>query len=189
MAKPSESKGKDGAEGRDGRDLVREFTAWFTGRVPDGWFAETPEISLDRDEILVMGRIPEPAAAKGTGGTTRKLACAARIQAFREETRARRMNVADVAERRFGRKVAWGARCGDAEAAFTQLSIPVMTRLRMQERLVLDTLVDSGVARSRSDALAWCVRLVREHEGAWIDDLRKALVDVERVRAAGPAPE
>jgi hypothetical protein len=98
------------------------------------------------------------------------------------------MRIADEAEARFGRKVAWGARCGDQEALFTTLSVPVMTRLRMGERRALDTLVDAGVARSRSDALAWCVRLVREHQGEWIDQLREALTHVEAVRAEGPDP-
>jgi len=63
-----------------------------------------------------------------------------------------------------------------------------MTRLRMRERRTLDTLVSAGVARSRSDALAWCVRLVRDHEGEWIDQLRDALVAVEEARATGPTP-
>jgi len=61
-----------------------------------------------------------------------------------------------------------------------------MTRLRMNERRILDTLVDAGVARSRSEALAWCVRLVRDHEGDWIEQLRAALVQVEAVRSEGP---
>ena len=69
---------------------------------------------------------------------------------------------------------------------FTTLSVPVMTRLRLPERQVLDTLVDAGVARSRSHALAWCVRLVGDHEGEWIDQLREALVHVEKVRSEGP---
>ena len=43
-----------------------------------------------------------------------------------------------------------------------------MTRLRQPQRMVLDTLVDAGVARSRSDALAWCVRLVGQHEDDWL---------------------
>ena len=77
-------------------------------------------------------------------------------------------------------------RCGDAEELFTNLSVPVMTRLRLPERRVLDTLVDAGVARSRSHALAWCVRLVGDHEGDWITQLRDALVHVEKVRAEGP---
>ena len=51
---------------------------------------------------------------------------------------------------------------------------------------MLDTLVDAGVARSRSDALAWCVRLVGEHEESWLGQLRAALRRVEEVRAGGP---
>jgi hypothetical protein len=61
-----------------------------------------------------------------------------------------------------------------------------MTRLRQPERRVLDTLVEAGVARSRSDALAWCVKLVGANEAAWIDGLRDALQHVEKVRAEGP---
>ena len=61
-----------------------------------------------------------------------------------------------------------------------------MTRLRQPERVVLDTLVEAGVARSRSDALAWCVRLVGEHTGDWLTALRDALESVQKVRDAGP---
>ncbi len=167
-----------------------DLAAWFAGRCPDGWFTEAPEVSADREEILVVGRLAEPDLDGATGGDedARSTACLARIEGFREDTRAHRMQIADEAERRFDRKVAWGARCGDTGAVFTHLSVPVMTRLRMGERRILDTLVDAGVARSRSDALAWCVRLVREHEGEWIDELREALVHVERVRADGPTP-
>ena len=66
------------------------------------------------------------------------------------------------------------------------LSLPVMTRLRMPERSILDTLVAGGVARSRSDALAWCVRLVGMHQAEWIQGLREALVKVDEVRSKGP---
>ncbi|MGZ4150277.1 MAG: hypothetical protein ACXVQJ_09580, partial [Actinomycetota bacterium] len=69
---------------------------------------------------------------------------------------------------------------------FTTLSVPAMTRLRMPERRVLDTLVDAGVARSRSHALAWCVRLVAERQEDWLRDLREALKQVEQVRGEGP---
>lgn len=104
------------------------------------------------------------------------------MEQFREETRAARMQIADAAEERFGRKVAWGVDCGGERLVFTSLSVPVMTRLRMNERAVLDTLVDASVARSRSEALAWCVRLVSEHETDWIEQLREALKHVEKVR-------
>ena len=64
-----------------------------------------------------------------------------------------------------------------------------MTRLRMQERHVLDTLVDASVARSRSEALAWCVRLVARARGR-VDRISSARrsTHVEKVRAEGPAP-
>jgi hypothetical protein len=163
-----------------------EVQAWFTGRMPDGWFTAPAEVTVDRDEILVVGTLGEPEHAKDADADTRGAACAARIQGFREDTREQRMRVAAEAEHRFDRKVAWGARCGEHGVVFTHLSVPVMTRLRMGERRVLDTLVDAGVARSRSDALAWCVRLVKEHEGEWIEQLRDALVHVEKVRAEGP---
>jgi Arc/MetJ-type ribon-helix-helix transcriptional regulator len=164
------------------------LAAWFAGRLPDGWFVESPEVTVDREEILVVGRVGEPAYPDGADDAARAAAREARIERFREETRHERMRIADEAERRTGRKVAWGARCGDEHQVFTSLSVPVMTRLRMPERHVLDTLVGAGVARSRSDALAWCVRLVREHESEWIEQLQDALVAVREARAAGPQP-
>jgi hypothetical protein len=170
------------------------LTGWFAGRLPDGWFLEPPEITADREEVLVVGRLAEPAYPDGPDGPdgpdddTKAAARAARIERFREETRDERIRIAQEAERRTGRKVAWGARCADEEQVFTSLAVPVMTRLRMPERQVLDTLVGAGVARSRSDALGWCVRLVRDHEGDWIRQLQEALVAVREARAAGPQP-
>ncbi len=165
-----------------------KLQGWFAGRLPDGWFSGPPAVSHDRDEIVVVGILPTPAARRRSGRspTPSTAASRARIQGFREDTRTLRMRIADEAEARFGRKVAWGARCGDEEELFTTLSVPVMTRLRLPERQVLDTLVDAGVARSRSHALAWCVRLVGDHEGEWIDQLREAMVHVEKVRSEGP---
>lgn len=160
---------------------------WFAGRIPEGWFTGPPEVRADRDEILVVGALAEPDAGGDADEDTRRAARKARIQGHREDTRQHRMRIADEAEARFARKVAWGARCGDDEVIFTSLGVPVMTRLRLGERRVLDTLVEAGVARSRSEALAWCVRLVHDHEGDWIDQLRAALVHVEQVRAEGPA--
>src|SRR5215211_7148436 len=96
------------------------------------------------------------------------------------------MAVAGATQERYGRSVAWGAACGDQRELFTSLSVPVMTRLRQPERLVLDTLVDAGVARSRSEALAWAVRLVGQHTEDWLGQLREAMAGVEQVRAQGP---
>src|SRR6476619_1964015 len=164
------------------------LTGWFAGRLPDEWFTGPPAVTADREEILVVGALAEPDYPQGADDAAIAAARRARIQRFREETREQRMRIADEAEANTGRKVAWGARCGDEEKTFTALAVPVMTRLRMRERQTLDTLVGAGVARSRSDALAWCVRLVRDHEGEWIDQLRDALVAVHEARATGPKP-
>lgn len=188
---------------------MSEISAWLVGRLPDEWFVEPPEVTVDREEILVVGRIPAPELVEDTSGAAqadtaadaerdtesqsdteasaaRSAAEAGRIKRWREETRRQRMRIADEAEHRFGRKVAWGAACGDSRYVFTNLSIPVMTRLRQRERMVLDTLVEAGIARSRSEALAWTVRLVGKHQSEWISDLREALAKVEEVREAGP---
>lgn len=162
-----------------------ELHGWFAGRLPDGWFTGAPEVTADGDEILVVGTVADVELAEGDEAA-REAARAARIDRFREETREARMRIAQEAERQFQRKVAWGAQCGGVRRTFTTLSIPVMTRLRMAERRVLDTLVESGVARSRSEALAWCVRLVGEHQSSWIEELREALVHVNEVRGKGP---
>ncbi len=161
---------------------------WFAGRIPDGWFSGPPEVTYDREEILVVGELAEPELGADLDDEAKAAARRARIEGFREETRAARMRSADAAEHKFGRKVAWGTRCGGEDVAFTSLSVPVMTRLRMEERSVLDTLVEASVARSRSEALAWCVRLVRDHEADWIQQLRDALAHVDEARAGGPEP-
>jgi hypothetical protein len=137
---------------------------------------------VDRDEITVVGPLAEPDAGEGDPAAAR----AGRIARFREDTREQRMAIADAAQERYGRSVAWGASCGDVREVFTNASVPVMTRLRQSERLVLDTLVDAGVARSRSEALVWAVRLVGQHADAWLTELRDAMSSVEEVRARGP---
>ncbi len=177
-----------------GGGIGEQVRGWFAGRLPDGWFTGPPEVVVDREEITVVGTLPAPASASASVGgeaaqaaeAERAAAAEGRIKRFREETRARRIEIAREAEHRFRRKVAWGVRCGDRGEMFTTLSVPVMTRLRQSERRVLDTLVDAGVARSRSDALAWCVRLTGEHSDAWLTELREALRRVEEVRSQGP---
>jgi hypothetical protein len=166
--------------------MLKDIQAWFASRIPAGWFIGPPEIIADGEEILVVGTLPEVELAAGTSEEGREAARVARIARFREETREDRVKIAREAERHFRRKVGWGARCGDVTRVFTTMSIPVMTRLRMSERSILDTLVASGVARSRSEALAWCVRLVGQHQADWIKGLREALVKVDEVRSKGP---
>jgi hypothetical protein len=164
-----------------------EAAAWFTGRLPDDWFIGPTEVAADRDEVVVVGELEDVELASGATEAQLEEARLGRIKRFREETRGVRMRIAAEAQRRYRRKVAWGARCGGVERTFTNLSVPVMTRLRMPERRVLDTLIEAGVARSRSEALAWCVALVGKNESEWIGELRDALVQVREVRAGGPS--
>ena len=176
------STANEGSPATAGEKLRR----WFRGRVPADWFTGEPEVTLDREEITVIGQLAAPEAEADATDAERAEAAEGRSRRFREETRQQRIEIAREAEHRFGRKVSWGVICNDKKVMFTTFSVPVMTRLRQPERLVLDTLVDAGVARSRSDALAWCVRLVGKHEDTWLADLKDALRHVEQVRAEGP---
>jgi hypothetical protein len=173
------------ASGRD-TESEEKLRGWFTGRLPGDWFASAPEIVLDREEITVIGLLADPETSAGATEAEQAEAVDGRVRRYREDTRDHRIQIAREAEHRFGRKVSWGATCGGRTVMFTTLSVPVMTRLRQSQRLVLDTLVDAGVARSRSEALAWCVKLVGEHEDSWLADLREALRHVEQVRSEGP---
>lgn len=152
-----------------------EMAGWLTSRIPEDWFSARPEISADQDEIIIVGTLPA-----GPGRPEE------RIASFRESSRDRRMRIALEAERRFGRKVSWGAEADGVRHHFSTLSLPVMTRLRQPERQVLDTLIAAGVARSRSEALGWCVRLIAEKQAEWLSELRGALQAVEKARAKGP---
>ena len=181
-----------GRRGRRGRGesvpplSLEEARGWLAGRLPDDWFSGPPEVTVDRDEIVVVGTLAAPSLAQGAGEAEVRAAEAGRIERFREDTRQARMAVHDEAEARFGRGVAWGAVSGDTRRVFTNLALPVLTRLRQPERLVLDTLVDAGVAGSRSEALAWCVRLVGDNQDEWLARLRQALSAVEEARDTGP---
>lgn len=150
---------------------LTEATEWFRGHVPDAWFEEPVDVVADREEILVIGALPAGVPAKR----------------FRELTRDDRVALARVAEARYGRAVSWAVRVGDRLVRFSHLSVPVMTRLRVEERHVLDLLIEGGIARSRSEALAWCVRLVGANESEWLDELRDAASRLAEIRSRGPA--
>ena len=106
------------------------------------------------------------------------------------------MRIARGLEDAFNRKVAWGARSREMGVLFTHLATPVMTRLRPARAVGPRHPGRRGVARSRADALAWCVRLVGQHEADWIARLQDAIknVDEARIRSgrtdlrSGPPP-
>ena len=159
-----------------------EIKGWLAGRIPEAWGATVTDIQSDAQEILVTVRLADVTGVEGDADAARQ----GRIQQFRETTRDPRIQIAEEAQRKFGRVLSWAAECGEQKKAFTNLALPVMTRLRLPEREVLDALVDSGIARSRAHALAWCVALVRQHEGDWFKELQDAMEGVARVRSQGP---
>jgi hypothetical protein len=160
---------------------------WFAGRLPEDWFVGDPTVIIDREEITVVGKLADP---DSSGKEESEARAEGRVSRFREETRSERMSIADEAQDRYGRKVSWGVavgtKTGTERILFTHIAVPVMTRLKQPERQVLDTLVDSGVARSRADALAWSVKLVGEHADEWLGKLRSAMSAVDDLRAQGP---
>jgi hypothetical protein len=174
------------AGGRSEPPPADDVAAWVAGALPNDWFTGPPDVVVDRDEIVIVGRLPEPDLPADATATDRAAAEQGRIASYRDDTRDRRIAIARQLENRYQRKVAWGVECGGSRELFTNLSLPVMTRLRQPERRVLDTLVDAGVARSRSEALAWCVRLVGQHSADWLDELRTAMGAVDELRRRGP---
>ena len=165
---------------------TEELRAWFAGSLPDDWFTGPVSVEFDRDEIVVTGSLAAPKLADGDDAA---LAADARISTFREDTREQRISVAQRAEQQFQRSVSWAVNCGDVNGQFTRTSVPVMTRLHLEDRQLLDTLIDAGVARSRSEAMAWCVRLVADNEAGWIEELRDAMTDLEATRTKGPTSQ
>jgi hypothetical protein len=167
-------------------EKLERVRGWFIGRLPEEWRSETPEVTVDREEITVVLTIGDVDLPDGSSAAERDEARAGRARAFREDTRSRRIEIAREAERRFDRKVSWAVSVGDRTELFTHVAAPAMTRLRQPERMVLDTLVDAGVARSRAEALAWCVKLVGQHESDWLRELRDAMSKVADVASKGP---
>jgi hypothetical protein len=165
-------------------DTIR---SWFAKEIPERWLDGPPHADVDRDEVVVVVTLPRPDTDPEVAGDAEANEQQAILE-FRESTREARVEIATRAEALYRRQVSWVARCGDTTVPFTTLSVPVMTRLRMEQRVVLDTLIAAGVARSRSEAVSWCVQLVGRHEDDWLRELRDAIDRVDELRHRGPAP-
>ena len=149
---------------------MQNMSEFLARALPQDWFTEPPTVRCDRDEMLVIGRLPDEVD----------------VAEWRESTRPARIGIAALAEAKFAKKVSWGIARGDEVQLFSHLNVPVMTRLRIDDRAVLDALIDGGLARSRSEALAWCVRRVGEQQKDWLEELRAAAEHVRAVREKGP---
>jgi len=169
----------------DAAAMAAKAQAWFAAQLPDGWFSALV-VRCDKDELVVVGTIPPPETDTAADPAVVELAELEQAAAFREATREGRVGVALRAEALFERKVSWVVQSGSTTKAFTTLALPAMTRLGFDEREVLDTLVAGGVAKSRSEALNWCVQLVAREQSEWLDQLRAAVGGIDAVRAQGP---
>jgi hypothetical protein len=178
----------DQVRNQGGRKMAeqQELKGWIAGRVPREWFTSPPEVLIDREEILAIGTLADVDLGQEPAPEALAAARLGRIKQFREDTREERIRIAGEAQRKFGRPISWGARCGEVTELFTTLSVPVMTRLRIRDRQLLDALVEAGVARSRSHALAWCVRLVSQHQSEWLAELKETVRKLQAIRAEAP---
>src|SRR5258708_26436638 len=80
-----------------------KLRGWFSGRMPGDWFAGTPDIRLDREEISVIGTLPAPESAADATDAHRAAAVEGRSRRFRQEAPHQPIDIARGAEPRFGR--------------------------------------------------------------------------------------
>ena len=95
------------------------IAGWFAGRLPDGWFAGAPEVTLEGDQVVVVGRLAEVKLGSGASDSANEAAGRGRISRFREYTRRERIWVAREAEGLFKKNVTWGATCNGVRQTFT----------------------------------------------------------------------
>jgi hypothetical protein len=139
--------------------LKSRLRDWLGDRLPTEWLAGPAEIDMDREEALVV--LP---LAEGIDSGS-----------FRQASRDQRIRLAQQAEEAFGISISWGTTTGGERRLFTTVRAAVPVALALPERQVLDGLVEAGVAGDRTEAVAWCIRLVGQHESDWLRDLREAV--------------
>ena len=115
------AQGRSGGTAFEGERIsVDDVRGWLAGRLPDDWFEAAPEVTVDRDEILIIGRVPAPDLPGNADEPAVAAAEIGRISRFREDTRDLRIAIAREAEHRFGRPISWGARVGIDERGVHQ---------------------------------------------------------------------
>ena len=163
-----------------------EIVGWVSGALPPDLYRGAPTVEVDRDEILVVGDVGSPEVPEGLDADGTAAAEAARISRFREETRDQRIAVARQGEARYDRPISWGATAGATTQRFTTVHARTATRLDLDQRKLLDHLVEAGIAKNRPQALAWCVTLVQQNEDQWITRLKESLETLNHTRQDAP---
>jgi hypothetical protein len=159
----------------------QELQRWLQTRLPAHLVTTPPDVTIYDDEVVIVLQLTLDAPAEPPEQQQQREQQL--IERAREETRPLRIRLARELQALFKCAIAWGMRAGATELLFTTRSVPVMTRLGRVEREVLDTLVAAGVAETRSAALAYTVRAFASEHGEWLNEVRAAIVEVERVRA------
>ncbi len=103
-------------------ESTARLEGWFAGRLPDEWFTGPPTVTRIARRSSWWARSPNRTIPTAPTRLPSPRPAGPVIQRFREETREQRMRIADEAEIGTGRKVAWGARCGDEQKTFTALA-------------------------------------------------------------------
>ena len=107
-----------------------EVRGWFAGRLPQDWTLQSPQVTVDREEITVLVTLAAPETGPDAGEVERESAAAGRAKAWREQTREERMRLADEAEHRFARKLAWGVVIETRRELFTHLAVAEVPALK-----------------------------------------------------------
>src|SRR3984885_14969825 len=81
--------GRPGGCQKAGQPEAGDAADWFAWRLPEGWFAGDPSVVVDREEITVIGKLPDP---EGSAKDESEAHAAGRASRFRGETRSERVN-------------------------------------------------------------------------------------------------
>ena len=157
------------------------------GRLPQDWFDGAPEVTIDREEITVVGTLAVPDLPDTASAAERAAAVRGRVKGFREDTRDKRIEIARELEHRTDKKVAWGVaidgraravhpprRAGDDAPASARAGGARHARRRRASH--------GPVPRRSRGASSSSGKNTDE----WLGQLRAAMEEVERVRATGP---
>src|SRR3569832_1235983 len=96
---------------RSDAQVAEDVAAWLQGRLPDEWVSTAPDVSVDRDEILITLTLTAP-EVDGAEASAVASAETGRISRFREDTQKEQKQETRKAKHRYGRRVAWGATAG-----------------------------------------------------------------------------
>ncbi len=72
-----------------------DIADWFAGRLPTDWFTGEPAVTVDREEITIIGTLP------GDGDADTPARASGRAARFREDTRGERIRIAEEAQQKF----------------------------------------------------------------------------------------